>query len=208
MSFDAPSPWGIYFQDSASPQSEGLIELHEWNTVIILFIIFIDTVNDLLSFLSAPLKEVSLFLYVYISIYIKKNIRLKRLHLHNLSVINYWFNSCMSIATTYNKKSHSNIKYNITNSARYGRKLVNRCSHSSDKLNFNSVFICLNESLLRNSFPTFQTHSFLNNNHMYSLFSTTARYNSKDSTQGDTSPATGGGGSPAQTLRNWAGYKK
>jgi hypothetical protein len=30
MSFDAPSPWGIYFQDSASPQFEGLIELHDF----------------------------------------------------------------------------------------------------------------------------------------------------------------------------------
>ena len=28
MNFDAPSPWGIYFQDSATPQLEGLIELH------------------------------------------------------------------------------------------------------------------------------------------------------------------------------------
>lgn len=25
---DAPEPWGIYFQDSASPQMEGLVELH------------------------------------------------------------------------------------------------------------------------------------------------------------------------------------
>ena len=57
----------------------------------------------------------------------KKNIKFKRFRLHNLSVINYWFNSCMSVATTYNKKSHSNIKYNITSSARFGRKLVNIC---------------------------------------------------------------------------------
>jgi len=27
MSFDAPSPWGICFQDSASPQYEGLIDV-------------------------------------------------------------------------------------------------------------------------------------------------------------------------------------
>ncbi len=26
---DAPSPWGIYFQDSATPQMEGLAELHD-----------------------------------------------------------------------------------------------------------------------------------------------------------------------------------
>ena len=37
---DAPSAWGIYFQDSASPQMEGLIELHDnimYYLVLILF---------------------------------------------------------------------------------------------------------------------------------------------------------------------------
>jgi len=37
---DAPMPWGIYFQDSATPQMEGLIELHDnimYYLVIILF---------------------------------------------------------------------------------------------------------------------------------------------------------------------------
>jgi heme/copper-type cytochrome/quinol oxidase subunit 2 len=37
---DAPSSWGIYFQDSATPQMEGLIELHDnimYYLVIILF---------------------------------------------------------------------------------------------------------------------------------------------------------------------------
>jgi len=40
MGFDAPSPWGIYFQDSATPQMEGLVELHDnimYYLVIILF---------------------------------------------------------------------------------------------------------------------------------------------------------------------------
>ena len=40
INFDAPSAWGIYFQDSASPQMEGLIELHDnimYYLVIILF---------------------------------------------------------------------------------------------------------------------------------------------------------------------------
>ena len=40
ISFDAPSPWGIYFQDSATPQMEGLVELHDnimYYLVIILF---------------------------------------------------------------------------------------------------------------------------------------------------------------------------
>lgn len=40
LNFDAPSPWGIYFQDSATPQMEGLVELHDnimYYLVIILF---------------------------------------------------------------------------------------------------------------------------------------------------------------------------
>jgi len=38
--FDAPAAWGIYFQDSATPQMEGLVELHDiimYYLVIILF---------------------------------------------------------------------------------------------------------------------------------------------------------------------------
>jgi len=37
---DAPSPWGLYFQDSATPQMEGIVELHDnimFYLVIILF---------------------------------------------------------------------------------------------------------------------------------------------------------------------------
>lgn len=40
LNMDAPSPWGIYFQDSATPQMEGLLELHDnimYYLVIILF---------------------------------------------------------------------------------------------------------------------------------------------------------------------------
>ena len=40
LNFDVPTPWGIYFQDSATPQMEGLIELHDnimYYLVIILF---------------------------------------------------------------------------------------------------------------------------------------------------------------------------
>lgn len=40
VDLDAPSPWGIYFQDSATPQMEGLVELHDnimYYLVIILF---------------------------------------------------------------------------------------------------------------------------------------------------------------------------
>lgn len=37
---DAPQPWGVYFQDSATPQMEALVELHDnimFYLVIILF---------------------------------------------------------------------------------------------------------------------------------------------------------------------------
>lgn len=40
ISFDAPEAWGIYFQDSATPQMEGLVELHDnimYYLTIILF---------------------------------------------------------------------------------------------------------------------------------------------------------------------------
>ncbi|EEY24124.1 cytochrome oxidase subunit II (mitochondrion) [Verticillium alfalfae VaMs.102] len=40
LQLDAPSPWGIYFQDSATPQMEGLVELHDnimYYLVLILF---------------------------------------------------------------------------------------------------------------------------------------------------------------------------
>jgi len=40
INLDAPNAWGIYFQDSATPQMEGLIELHDnimYYLVIILF---------------------------------------------------------------------------------------------------------------------------------------------------------------------------
>lgn len=39
-SCDAPRPWGVYFQDSATPQMEGLVELHDnilFYLIIILF---------------------------------------------------------------------------------------------------------------------------------------------------------------------------
>jgi heme/copper-type cytochrome/quinol oxidase subunit 2 len=39
-SCDTPKPWGLYFQDSATPQMEGLVELHDnimFYLVIILF---------------------------------------------------------------------------------------------------------------------------------------------------------------------------
>jgi cytochrome c oxidase subunit II len=40
LNFDAPLPWGMYFQDTASPQMEGLVELHD-NIMFILVLVLI-----------------------------------------------------------------------------------------------------------------------------------------------------------------------
>ena len=37
---DAPLPWGIYFQDSATPQMEALIELHDNIMYFLIIILF------------------------------------------------------------------------------------------------------------------------------------------------------------------------
>jgi heme/copper-type cytochrome/quinol oxidase subunit 2 len=37
---DAPRPWGIYFQDSAAPQMEGLVELHDSIMFYLVLILF------------------------------------------------------------------------------------------------------------------------------------------------------------------------
>ena len=36
---DAPTPWGVFFQDNASPQMEGIEELH--NNIMFYFIIIL-----------------------------------------------------------------------------------------------------------------------------------------------------------------------
>jgi cytochrome c oxidase subunit 2 len=40
INLDAPAPWGIYFQDSASPQMEGLVELHDSIMFYLVLILF------------------------------------------------------------------------------------------------------------------------------------------------------------------------
>jgi cytochrome c oxidase subunit II len=40
---DVPRPWGIYFQDSASPQMEGLVELHNYIMFYLIIILFVVT---------------------------------------------------------------------------------------------------------------------------------------------------------------------
>ena len=40
VNLDAPTPWGVYFQDSASPQMEGLVELHDSIMFYLVLILF------------------------------------------------------------------------------------------------------------------------------------------------------------------------
>ena len=40
---DSPMPWGIYFQDSATPQMEGLEELHNNIIFYLAIILFTET---------------------------------------------------------------------------------------------------------------------------------------------------------------------
>ena len=37
---DAPKPWGLFFQDSASPQMEALVELHDIIFFYLMLILF------------------------------------------------------------------------------------------------------------------------------------------------------------------------
>ena len=37
---DTPRPWGVYFQDSATPQMEGIVELHDHILFYLIIILF------------------------------------------------------------------------------------------------------------------------------------------------------------------------
>ncbi|KAJ5566681.1 hypothetical protein N7535_007157 (mitochondrion) [Penicillium sp. DV-2018c] len=51
LQMDAPTPWGLFFQDSASPQMEGIEELHNnimFYLAIILFTLYmLKVINDI-----------------------------------------------------------------------------------------------------------------------------------------------------------------
>ena len=93
INMDAPSPWGIYFQDSASPQFEGLIELHDWIMYYLVIILF--TVGwILLSIVSNYVSEKTAFSHKYmnhgiISVPIRKCSKLKISGLGVISVRTY-----------------------------------------------------------------------------------------------------------------------
>lgn len=60
IKLDAPTSWGIYFQDSATPQMEGLIELHDsimYYLVIILFSVGWVLLCIIRNFVGAPISH-------------------------------------------------------------------------------------------------------------------------------------------------------
>lgn len=60
LKLDAPTAWGIYFQDSATPQMEGLIELHDnimFYLVIILFSVGWILLSIIQNFVGAPISH-------------------------------------------------------------------------------------------------------------------------------------------------------
>lgn len=63
---DAPRPWGVYFQDSGSPQMEGLVELHD-NILFYLIIILFGVGWTLASVINNDAKSDMLISHKYVS---------------------------------------------------------------------------------------------------------------------------------------------
>jgi cytochrome c oxidase subunit II len=66
INLDAPSAWGIYFQDSATPQMEGLIELHD-NIMYYLVVILFSVGWILLSIIKNYVHNKSLISHKYLN---------------------------------------------------------------------------------------------------------------------------------------------
>ena len=64
--FDAPVAWGLYFQDSATPQMEGLIELHD-NIMFYLVIILLGVAWIMLSIIRNYSKKKSPISHKYLN---------------------------------------------------------------------------------------------------------------------------------------------
>ena len=60
---DTPTPWGLYFQDTASPQMEAIIELHNYimfYLIVILFAVMYIMISTLYNYVGNK------FSYVYL----------------------------------------------------------------------------------------------------------------------------------------------
>jgi len=66
LTCDAPRPWGVYFQDSASPQMEALVELHD-NIMFYLVIILFGVAWILISIIRSYVSSKSLISDTYLN---------------------------------------------------------------------------------------------------------------------------------------------
>ena len=66
INFDIPMPWGLYFQDSATPQMEGLVELHD-NIMYYLVIILFGVAWIMLSIVRNFVSTKSVFSHKYLN---------------------------------------------------------------------------------------------------------------------------------------------
>jgi len=102
FNFDVPTPWGIYFQDSATPQMEGLVELHD-NIMYYLVIILFAVAWVMLSIVRNYIETKSAFSHKYLN--------------HGKRVP---FQKCFKFKSLNNPSISSYIRVYSTNSATNG----------------------------------------------------------------------------------------
>lgn len=101
---DAPRPWGIYFQDSATPQMEGLIELHD-NIMFYLIIILFGVGWILSSVVYNYSNSKSLISHKYLNH--GKYVPIQKYSKFNIKL----YISVRTYTTLSNSSSHENINY-------------------------------------------------------------------------------------------------
>ena len=110
INLDAPSAWGIYFQDSATPQMEGLVELHD-NIMYYLVIILFAVGWIILSIVRNYISTKSPISHKYLNHGI---ISVPAHKCYNRSKYNQFLNSCLFYAYTYRVRTYSTFSPNDT----------------------------------------------------------------------------------------------
>lgn len=93
---DAPTPWGLFFQDSATPQMEGIEELHNsimFYLAIILFTVTWMMITIIKSFISSKSYISHKYMNHGINVPIQKCFKCKNLFIYNNSTTSFSKNS-------------------------------------------------------------------------------------------------------------------
>ena len=101
---DIPSPWGIYFQDSATPQMEGLVELHD-NIMYYLVMILFAVAWILLAIIRNYVETKSPISHKYLN-----HGTLKCLHVNKMSFYNKYFANNNNVKLAFSNKRYSSNK--------------------------------------------------------------------------------------------------